>query len=441
MSHPGLLKSLDQWLAWLETLSPREIVLGLERVADVLGRLQLRPPRRVIHIGGSNGKGSSVAILEAIMLRCGHTVGSYTSPHLCRYNERVRIAGNEVRDRELIAAFERVESVRQDIPLTYFEFGTLAAMVIFDASHVETVILEVGMGGRLDAVNAIEPVASIITNVSLDHCDWLGPDVESIAAEKAGIMRANKPVIYVSTAVPDAIVDAASELQADLRILGRDFGFRIDGRSGNWNWYGRNTQLDDLPRPRRAAAIQVQNAAGVLALLEAVDLLRGLDRQALTEVVGELEVPGRLQRLEAGRTWLLDVAHNAESARVLAESISVLAAGRRIVAVIGVMANKDIAGLVEPLSSLVGEWIAVTADGERAAQADVVAAQVANSCDKPCLICADIPSALDAADQRADAQDIVLVTGSFYVVGPALDELYSRREGGADSCSKLWTVH
>lgn len=435
VNQPGPFKSLDDWLAWLETRSPREIVLGLERVQQVLERLKLRRPRRVIHIAGTNGKGSSVAILEAMLLSSGDRVGSYTSPHLRFYNERIRVAGEQVSDADLIAAFERIERVRDALPLTYFEFSTLAAMVIFEARNAETVILEVGMGGRLDAVNAIEPDASIITNVSLDHCDWLGTDVESIAAEKAGIMRAGERVIFVSESMPDAIAKTAATLDADLRALGRDFGFRLDDKKSTWNWYGRNSQLQQLPQPLRAASIQVQNAAGVLALLEALDILSELDKSILDAAIRELEVPGRLQWVVAGREWVLDVAHNAESTRVLGESLSRYAAGRKIIAVIGAMSDKNAAALAEPLSPWIEQWIAVTAAGPRATEAGDLAAQIANVCNKPCLICDDLPRAMRIADRRAGTEGLVLVTGSFYVVGPALDELYSRRDGGAVSCS------
>lgn len=429
------MNSLDDWLAWLETLSPREIVLGLERVQQVLERLALRRPQRVIHVAGTNGKGSSVAILEAILLRSGDRVGCYTSPHLRFYNERIRIAGEAVGDEELIAAFERVESVRGELPLTYFEFSTLAAMILFAAGDAETVVLEVGMGGRLDAVNAIEPDASIITNVSLDHCDWLGADEESIATEKAGIMRAGKAVIFVSERLPDAITASAAALGADLRVLGRDFEFRLDHERSTWDWRGRNEALEALPRPLRAAGIQVQNAAGVLALLEALGLLPALEKSLLDNAIRELEVPGRLQTVEAGRDWLLDVAHNADSARVLAESLANVAAGRKIVAIVGAMSDKNVAALVGPISPWVEQWIAVRAEGPRAAGAADLGAEIARVCNKPCLISNDLASAMTVADKRAGSQGLVLVTGSFYVVGPALDELYSRRDGGAVSCS------
>lgn len=423
--------SLADWLIHLESLSPREIVLGLDRVREVRKRLKIAPPARVISVAGTNGKGSTVAILETILLHNGMRVGCYTSPHLCRFNERIRVAGREVSDDELIAAFVRVELARAEVPLTYFEFGTLAALVLFEQLAAETVVLEVGMGGRLDAVNAVEPDGSIITNISLDHCDWLGTNVEDISREKAGIMRADKPVIFVSPEVPAAITGTAAELGADLRCLGRDFGFRLDAGRGVWSFHGRNVQLEDLPIPAEAATIQVQNSTGALALLEALNLLQDLDRDATGDALATLRVPGRQQRVEAGRSWLLDVAHNAESARVLGESLADISSGSGVVAIIGAMANKDLGSLVRPLCQYVDRWIAVTATGARAARADSVAAGIAQICGRPCLECDDIGEAMKIARRRASADELILVTGSFYVVGPALDELYSRREGGA----------
>ena len=206
---------LDEWLARLETYSPQEIDLGLERVELLLDRLALDLPNTVIHVAGTNGKGSSVALLEALLRTTGKRVGCYTSPHLNRYNERIRVDGCDVADSEIIAAFEEVEARRQDVPLTYFEFGTLAALLVFAEQQVDIAVLEVGLGGRLDAVNAVEPTASLITNISLDHCDWLGNNVEDIAREKAGIMRSNKPVVFAAPDMPKAIAsEAANSRQA-----------------------------------------------------------------------------------------------------------------------------------------------------------------------------------------------------------------------------------
>ncbi len=229
-------RSLDDWLAWLETLSPREIELGLERVADVLERLDLPRPRRVLHVAGTNGKGSTVAMLEGLYAAGGSCVASYTSPHVLRYNERMRVAGRELDDAEIVAAFATVEAARQGTPLTYFEFGTLAALVAFAARGADAWILEIGLGGRLDAVNAVDPDGVVITNVALDHCDWLGPDVESIGREKAGVMRPGIPAVFAGGTLPDSVAARARELGTRLLVAGRDYRYAAD--AGGWRYGG-----------------------------------------------------------------------------------------------------------------------------------------------------------------------------------------------------------
>ncbi len=410
--------TLDDWLSWLETLSPREIDLGLDRVQAVMGRLDLARPARVVHVAGTNGKGSCAALLESLLRELGGTVGCYTSPHIVDYNERIRVDGAPVPDADIIAAFERVEAVRQGVPLTYFEYGTLAALVVFERAGADSLVLEIGMGGRLDAVNAVEPDAGIITNVALDHCDWLGPDVETIAAEKAGIMRPGKPLVFGSRQVPRAIVAQAERMGADLWIAGRDFD---SGRAGSgWHWRGRAASLQDLALPSLYGSVQVRNAAAVLAVCEALQLDGLLARDVADRAFGRVAIPGRFQRLEAGRRWLLDVAHNPDAARVLAESLGELGHAGPVTAIIGVLADKDVAGIIDAMATRVDRWIAVTPDCPRAMAARELATLVANRCNKPCLV-ADTPAdGLRHADACAGDDALVLVTGSFYTVGPAL---------------------
>ncbi len=416
-------KSLGEWLAWLETLSPREIDLGLERVLEVLGRLDLDKPARVVHVAGTNGKGSCAAMLEALFAHAGDTVGCYTSPHVLRYNERIRVNGVEAGDGEIVAAFETVESVRQGVPLTYFEYGTLAALVLFARRRADVLVLEIGMGGRLDAVNAVEPDGGIITNVSLDHCEWLGSDVAAIAREKAGIMRSGKPVVFGSADVPETLVAEAERTGADLRIAGRDFRHR-PAAGGRWAWQGRQVSLNGLAPPSLAGRFQFDNAAAVLALLEALGVEALLTADRVNAAFATLALPGRLQGRRGGR-WLLDVAHNPEAARVLAEALAGLAAGRAVTAVIGVLADKDVAGIVRPLLPLVDRWIATTASSPRALEARALAQCVAELAGKPCLVAAALPDAMEEADRRV-AESLILVTGSFYTVGPALEWLDRR---------------
>ncbi len=424
MNPTGSFTSLDDWLPWLESLSPREIVLGLERVKVVLGRLALPRWQRVIHVAGTNGKGSSVAMLEALMRAEGMLTGCYTSPHVLRYNERIRIDGQAASDAQIIAAFVTVEAAREDVPLTYFEFGTLAALVAFAAAGAETLVLEVGMGGRLDAVNAIEPDASLITNISLDHCAWLGNDRESIALEKAGIMRPGKPVVFGSPDVPATITAHADEIGADLWLAGTDFVYKLNATPNNsWSWSGRNVRVETLQRPALAGDFQLQNAAAVLALVEAMGLEDLLQTARINKAFGELKLPGRFQFVDQHRKWLLDVAHNADSARVLAESMANLSVKGSITAIVGMQADKDVQGIIAPLSGLVDRWIAITVEGLRGNPAATLARDIANQCNKSCLIASDLQQAMQCADSRAAEGDLILVTGSFFTVGPALEWL------------------
>jgi len=422
MQQPGAACGLNDWLTWLETLSPAEIDLGLDRVLEVLDRLQPARPERVIHVAGTNGKGSSVAMLEALFLELDERVGTYTSPHISRYNERIRIDGQPVGDEEIVSAFDRVEAARHGLPLTYFEFGTLAAILIFETRRTDVVILEVGMGGRLDAVNAIEPDAGIISNVSLDHCDWLGNDIESIAAEKAGILRSGKPFVFGAVEAPSSIVASAKHLGADLCLLGRDFEYSPESGQ-TWGWSGRRLTLTNLAMPALAGNIQLRNAAAVLALVEALQLDELIDRGLVNRAFGNLELAGRCQKVQTERSWLLDVAHNEAAARVLGEHLSDLGISARIVAIIGMLQDKDLTGIVSPLLEHVDDWVAVTADAAHALPASELAAGIANLSNKPCLIAQSLPDSMQEARSRTNAEDLILVTGSFYVVGPALEWL------------------
>ncbi|MDH4127027.1 MAG: bifunctional folylpolyglutamate synthase/dihydrofolate synthase [Gammaproteobacteria bacterium] len=410
---------LARWLALLETLSPQEIVLGLERVETMLQRLQLRMPETVFHVAGTNGKGSSVAMLEALLRTTGKRVGCYTSPHLRRYNERIRVDGLDASDAEITAAFADIEALRDGLPLTYFEFGTLAALLVFAQSQVEIAVLEIGMGGRLDAVNAVQPTASLITNIALDHCAWLGATVEAIAAEKAGIMRAGKPIVFGATELPQAILATASSLGAVLLAAQRDYSWSVHGSS--WSWRGIKCELRDLDWPSLPGLMQIQNAAGVLAVLEAAGFDGLLDAANVKQAFSGLRVPGRMQ--EIGTRWILDVAHNPAAATALAATLEARAHCGRTIVIIGMLDDKDVAGFVAPLAAIADQWIAVTALSSRAIPAKELARRVANATDKACLVATGLGAALERATQLAGDGDRILVTGSFYVVGAALEAL------------------
>ena len=415
---------LSVWLSRLETLSPHEIDLGLERVELVLRRLALVSPKRVLHIAGTNGKGSSVAMLEAILRISGARVGSFTSPHISRYNERIRVDGNEASDMQIVAAFERVEAVRGAEELTYFEFGTLAAMVVFAEAGIDTAILEVGMGGRLDAVTAVEPDAGLITNVSLDHCDWLGNDVETIAFEKAGIMRKNKPIIFGARQIPQSILTRADEVGAHLLAAGRDFDWSSDG--SHWSWRGSKHQLDGLELPALPGEHQLGNAAAVLALIESAGLENLLHEELISEALAQVRLDGRMQELGSGPRWLLDVAHNPAAAMALANTLRAESHTARTVAIIGMLDDKDVEGVVRPLVDQVDHWIAVMADSPRAIGADELARQVANTTNAACQVADTLDAAIGLAQGLAHPADRILVTGSFYLVGPVLERLLER---------------
>ena len=424
--------SLAGWLARIESWSPSEIVLGLERVHEVLGRLQLRLPRTVLTIGGTNGKGSSVELAQSLCTSGGFVTGAYTSPHISDYNERIRVGGKAVDDAAIVAAFEVVDRARGDVPLTYFEFGTLAALQVFAERGIEVAVLEVGMGGRLDAVNAIEPTASLITNVSLDHMAWLGSDVEAIGAEKAGILRAGKPGVFASPDVPASVRRVAAELGADLRVAGEDFGAERDG--DRWRWWGRERQLDALAAPALPGAAQYANAAGVLALLECAGLEQLLERGRVNAALGGLSLPGRMQRVTDTHHWLLDVAHNPAAARVLAAALHEAPAASPTVMVIGMLDDKDVEDVVGPLAPTVDRWIAMTADSHRALPAEELARRIANATGRACLEAPSAAEALTAARSYAGPAGRIVVTGSFYTVGPVLRALplYSPPQGQAN---------
>ncbi len=418
---------LTDWLTRLETFSPHDIDLGLERVYEVLGRLELKSPQFVLHIAGTNGKGSSVAMLQSLLVESGVSVGAYTSPHVFRYNERICIDGAEASDEQIVAAFERVDAMRGAVPLTYFEFGTVAALVVFEQAGVDAAILEVGMGGRLDAVNAIEPDAGLITNVSLDHCDWLGNNIDSIAFEKAGIMRNGKPVVYGAVEVPASLEKHANDIGADMIVAGRDYKWSI-AVDASWSWQGRSTQLSSLKRPSLTGDFQIDNAAGVLALAEAAGFGSFLQTDVVNTAFTRLRLDGRLQIIRAEVEWLLDVAHNPAAAGVLASSLRARAIGGNTIAIVAMLDDKDVAGVIAPLQDIVDHWIAVTADSPRAIEAGELARQIANLSNAACLCADSLQQAMDSARALATSEDRILVTGSFYVVGPALRslELYSR---------------
>jgi len=433
MKRPSECRTLNDWLPWLESLSPREIVLGLERVDAVLKTLDLASPDIVFSVAGTNGKGSCVAMLERIVRAGGRRTGMYTSPHLIRYNERIQVNGVPASDEAIIAAFEAVETARSDIPLTYFEFGTLAALWVFADAGVDAWVLEVGMGGRLDAVNAITPTASLITNISLDHCAWLGDNIEAIAEEKAGIMRAGVPTVFGSPSVPIAIRTIAAERGAMLTVSDQHFSFEHRAGGSHWHWRGARLSLESLSPPALPGSIQLQNASAVLASLEAAGLDELLQRTLVNKALRDVQLRGRFQIIDKAIAdrggdgkrlrFILDVGHNPAAGIVLAEAIESLPTNPRIHAIVGMLADKDVGGFVAAMAADIAQWSAVQLAAPRAMPAFELARTIANQLQVSCRVKTDIVEALSGACASANDGDVILVTGSFFIVGPALEWL------------------
>jgi len=417
--NPSAL-SLDDWLERISHRHPRAIDLGLDRVGAVWQRMGLTLHAAVITVGGTNGKGSCVAMLESMLRAGGYRVATYTSPHLLRFNERVRVDGVEVDDRTLCRAFEAVESARGEDSLTYFEHVTLAAFWVFARAALEVVVLEVGLGGRLDAVNVLDADVALVSSVDLDHHEWLGPDRDSIGREKAGIFRSGRAAVFGGEDPPAGLIDHADRLGARLLLAGRDFRARL--RDGDWDWEGLGRQRLGLPLPALRGSFQVRNAAAAIAAIEAVADRLPLSTVALREGLLGVRLPGRFEVFPGPITLIFDVAHNPEAARGLAENLARHAAeGGRTLAVFSMLRDKDITGVVRTLAPLVTAWFYAPLDGERAATREelrehLAAAGVgAVAHGHPNLV-----AALAAAGAAARHGDRILVFGSFYTVAMLL---------------------
>lgn len=414
--------TLTDWLAWQQTLHPNAIDLGLERLNRTLQRLGWRRPAcPVITVAGTNGKGSSVALLSRILGEAGYRVGTFTSPHLLRYNERIVIADREVSDASLIAAFERIDAVRGSDTLTYFEFNALAALLVFETAGLDALVLEVGMGGRLDAANAVDADVALITSIDLDHCEWLGPDVESIGREKAGIFRSGQTAIFGSGAMPASIQSVADTLGTTLLCHGRDFQVRRS--DDRWSWSGVRGRLDDLPSPALVGDIQFDNAAAVLTVLEALAERLPVSRDAIERGLRKVQIAGRFQRIRKEHEWILDVAHNPAAARVLASQLATTATKGRTIAVCGILGDKDIEGICHTLTSRIDVWIVAGLGSDRSiGPADL--AERLRHCGANVVATADsVSQACATAASLAAAADRIVVFGSFLTVGAAFQWL------------------
>ncbi len=416
------METLADWLAHCEHLHSKNIELGLERVRDVADRLGLAFDCPVITVAGTNGKGSTCAMLESILGHAGYRTGVYSSPHLVHFEERLRLSGASVGAEVLLPHFEAVESARGGTSLTYFEFTTLALLRCMAASGVEVAILEVGLGGRLDAVNIIDADCAIITSIDLDHMDFLGPDRESLGFEKAGILRAGRPAIVSDPMPPQSVIDHAHALGADLWRFGHDFN--VSGDKQQWGWSGRNRRYSGLAYPALRGANQLINAAGVLAALEALRQKLPITAQAIRTGFAMVELPGRFQIVPGQPALVLDVAHNAHAVAALAENLDAMGFFPTTHAVFGLMADKDVDPIFARIGPLIDRWYFTDLPTPRAAKAaDLLARWQAQNTrsDAAGQVCATPMEALHAAIDRADPADRIVVFGSFFTVGGVLE--------------------
>jgi len=426
--------TLADWLAHCERLHPHTIDMGLDRVRTVADRLQedagLRPACPVIVVGGTNGKGSTCALLEAIYREAGYRTGVYTSPHLVHFEERCRLQGDIVAATDLLPAFADVEQARQGrgpdqppVSLTYFEFTTLAIVLTLVRAQPDVLILEVGLGGRLDAVNLFDADCAVVTSVDLDHMEFLGPDRESIGYEKAGIFRTGRPAVLSDPLPPQSVLDRAREVGADLRRLGQDFHFAGDKQQ--WGWTGRQRRYSGLAYPALRGANQLLNAAGVLAVLEALHPRLPVTAQAVRNGLALVSLPGRFQIVPGQPTLVLDVAHNPHAAAALAENLDAMGYYPTTHAVFGAMADKDLRPMFERLDPLIDRWYLCDLPTPRAARAlDLAAIRqgVGKRQEVSASRHASPLAALQAAVAAADPADRIVVFGSFFTVGGVLQD-------------------
>jgi len=413
-------RTLAEWLEFQERLHPRSIDLGLERVRRVALRLGLLPPPgRSAIVGGTNGKGSTATLLAALAQSHGARVGLFTSPHLRRYQERIRVQGAEAGVGELVAAFEAIEAVRAPESLTYFEYNALAALLVFRSRGVDCTVLEVGLGGRLDATNLIDADVAVLCSVGMDHRDWLGDTLEAIGAEKAGIFRPGQPVVLGSGPMPQSVHTALQALRCRPLVAGRDFHWQIHA-DGCWDYQCGALRLARLPAPALAGRIQYGNAACALAAWAVLGAPRAPDSAAVAAALRSVSLPGRLQFAAGEVEWVFDVAHNEPAAVVLAEELRHRPCAGRTYAVFGMLADKDVAAVAAQLEPVVDHWLLCTPSGPRALAAGALRARM-GACRAALEECGDVATACRRAAALSVAGDRVLVCGSFLTVGPALE--------------------
>ena len=415
---PHATSPLATWLSYLEHLHTKTIDLGLARVSQVAARMDvLKPAPFVFTVAGTNGKGTTCRTLEAMLTAAGYKVGVYSSPHLVRYTERVRVQGAELAESAHTASFAEIEKARGEISLTYFEFGTLSALWLFKQAKLDVVILEVGLGGRLDATNIVDADVAVVTSIALDHTDWLGPDRESIGREKAGVFRGGKPAVVGEPDMPYTIAEVAQEKGARLLRRDADWRYTVDGDS--WTFRDAQGELSGLAIP----LVPQPNAATALAALRASGLK--VDEQAIRDGIKNALLPGRFQIVSQSPRLILDVAHNPHAAAYLAERLKMQPGTGRTLAVMGMLHDKDIAGTLACLSEVVDSWYCAPLEGPRGATAEQLVEHLREG-----AVYATVAQAWHAAMADARPEDTVLVCGSFHTVAHVMEEMDARRTGG-----------
>jgi dihydrofolate synthase/folylpolyglutamate synthase len=413
----SLPSGLPAWLALLETRHPKTIQLGLERVGRVWSALGISPGFSIITVAGTNGKGSVCAYLEAMLAGAGFRVGLYTSPHMLRFNERIRIAGNEVRDEDIVQALTVVEEARGEMPLTYFEHTTLAAMWLFCREPVEVAVLEVGLGGRLDAVNLFDADCAVVTPVDLDHMEYLGADREAIGYEKAGILRANRPAVCSDPNPPDSMLNKAEQLATPLLRLGHEIV--IEHHPDDWLCRVGERVYPALPRPAMAGSYQYENAAAAIAALQQLSPQLPISMAAIRYGLTAARLPGRFQIIGTEPLRILDVAHNPHAARALAANLNALPRTGRRLAVIAMLADKDADSVIDAMKEQFDHWYLAGLSGTRG-RAAAQLATVLQSKGLPLSVHGDVASAWQAACQEAKAADTIAAFGSFHTVAEVM---------------------
>ena len=409
---------LSEWLHWQEGLNPKEIDLNLKRVGEVASRLDIRPPvNRTFLIAGTNGKGTTLALIEDILIYKGLKVGSYTSPHLINYNERICINKLPIGDSKLIDAFKFIESIRNEVPLTYFEFGTLAAFKILNDLNCQAWLVEVGLGGRLDATNIINPSISIITNVDYDHQEWLGETLEEIAREKAGIIATDTPSIFADSQVPKSIKQIAFEKKSDLHLLDRDFSWSSNCESSEWR--GKDAVINSIMTPSDWAEGENSDLAAALMAIEILDSFLLPTTKELNHILKEFSVSGRFEIIEKKQTWILDVAHNPHAAVNLKKRLESLHPYKKITAIFSMMQDKDVIGIVEVLDDLVDHWIVCEMNSPRSHTAQTLQKKLTDFGIRNVTVESGLDEAFSNIKNHSKKNDRILVTGSFEIVGPA----------------------